>query len=105
LAQADEAPLRRYNKTDDVIDTDARLKTMVAFRDRLRGLLATPGARLKEIVARSYGDSASGARSASGPAWSTSGRGTPAAARSSHRRRSISIVEPPMQTGCRGSPS
>ncbi len=38
------------DKTDDVIDTEARLKNMVAFRDRLRGLLATPGARLKEVV-------------------------------------------------------
>lgn len=38
------------DKTDDVIDTDARLKNMVAFRDRLRGLLATPGARLKEVI-------------------------------------------------------
>lgn len=38
------------DKTDDVVDTDARLKNMVAFRDRLRGLLATPGARLKEVI-------------------------------------------------------
>ena len=38
------------DKTDEVIDTDARLKNMVAFRDRLRGLLATPGARLKEVI-------------------------------------------------------
>jgi Domain of unknown function (DUF4349) len=38
------------DRTDDVIDTDARLKNMSAFRDRLRALMATPGARLKDVI-------------------------------------------------------
>lgn len=38
------------DQTDAVIDTDARLKNMAAFRDRLRGLLATPGAKLKDVI-------------------------------------------------------
>ena len=38
------------DKTDEVIDTDARLKNMSAFRDRMRSLLATPAARLKDVI-------------------------------------------------------
>ena len=38
------------DKTDEVVDVDARLKNMTDFRDRLRQLLATPGAKLKELV-------------------------------------------------------
>jgi Domain of unknown function (DUF4349) len=38
------------DQTDAVIDTEARLRNMTAFRDRLRGLLATPGARLKDVI-------------------------------------------------------
>lgn len=38
------------DQTDAVIDTDARLHNMTAFRDRLRGLLATPGAKLKDVI-------------------------------------------------------
>ncbi|HEX6703866.1 MAG TPA: DUF4349 domain-containing protein [Albitalea sp.] len=38
------------DKTDEVIDTEARLKNMAAFRDNLRRLMATPGARLKDLV-------------------------------------------------------
>jgi hypothetical protein len=38
------------DRTDEVIDTEARLQNMVAFRDRLRALMATPGARLKEVI-------------------------------------------------------
>ena len=38
------------DKTDEVIDTDARLKNMGDFRDSLRRLLATPGAKLKDLV-------------------------------------------------------
>lgn len=38
------------DKTDDVIDTEARLKNMSEFRDNLRRLLATPGAKLKDII-------------------------------------------------------
>lgn len=38
------------DKTDEVIDTDARLKNMSEFRDNLRRLLATPGAKLKDII-------------------------------------------------------
>lgn len=38
------------DQTDAVIDTEARLQNMTAFRDRLRALLATPGARLKDVI-------------------------------------------------------
>lgn len=38
------------DKTDEVIDTEARLKNMVEFRDRLRHLMTTPGARLRELI-------------------------------------------------------
>ena len=38
------------DKTDEVVDVDARLKNMTEFRDRLRQLLATPGAKLKDLV-------------------------------------------------------
>lgn len=38
------------DKTDEVIDTDARIKNMSAFRDHLRGLMGTPGARLRDLI-------------------------------------------------------
>lgn len=38
------------DQTVAVIDTDARLQNMTAFRDRLRGLLSTPGAKLKDVI-------------------------------------------------------
>ncbi len=38
------------DKTDAVIDTEARLKNMAALRDRLRSMLATPGAKLKDLI-------------------------------------------------------
>jgi DNA repair ATPase RecN len=38
------------DKTDAVIDTEARLKNMSEFRDNLRRLMATPNARLKDLI-------------------------------------------------------
>jgi hypothetical protein len=38
------------DQTDAVIDTDARHKNLSDFRDRLRSLVATPGAKLSELV-------------------------------------------------------
>ena len=38
------------DKTDEVIDTDARLKNMSEFRDHLRSLMSTPGAKLKDLI-------------------------------------------------------
>ena len=38
------------DKTDEVIDTEARLKNMSEFRDNLRRLMATPGAKLKDVI-------------------------------------------------------
>ncbi|MBC7957680.1 MAG: DUF4349 domain-containing protein [Cytophagales bacterium] len=38
------------DKTDEVIDTEARLKNMGEFRDNLRRLMATPGAKLKDLI-------------------------------------------------------
>ena len=38
------------DKTDEVIDTEARLRNMAEFRENLRRMLATPGARLKDLI-------------------------------------------------------
>ncbi len=38
------------DKTAAVIDTEAKLKNISALRDRLRGMLATPNAKLKELI-------------------------------------------------------
>lgn len=38
------------DKTDTVLDTEARLKNQTAFRDHLRALLSTPGAKLKDLI-------------------------------------------------------
>jgi hypothetical protein len=39
------------DKTDQVVDTEARQKNQTELRDRLRQLLATPGAKLADIMA------------------------------------------------------
>lgn len=38
------------DKTDEVLDTEARLKNMTAFRDRLRQMLVTPQAKLQDLI-------------------------------------------------------
>jgi hypothetical protein len=38
------------DRTDEVIDTEARLKNMSEFRDNLRRLMATQGAKLKDLI-------------------------------------------------------
>jgi hypothetical protein len=38
------------DKTDEVIDTEARIANMTGFRDNLRRLMATPGSRLKDLI-------------------------------------------------------
>jgi hypothetical protein len=38
------------DKTGEVIDTEARLKNQAEFRDNLRRLMATPGAKLKDLI-------------------------------------------------------
>lgn len=38
------------DKTDTVLDTEARLKNQTAFRDHLRVLMSTPGAKLKDLI-------------------------------------------------------
>jgi hypothetical protein len=38
------------DKTDEVIDTEAKLKNMAEFRDNLRRLMATPQARLQDLI-------------------------------------------------------
>jgi Domain of unknown function (DUF4349) len=38
------------DKTDEVIDTQARIKNMAGFRDSLRRLMNTPGAKLKDLI-------------------------------------------------------
>jgi predicted small lipoprotein YifL len=38
------------DKTDTVLDTEARLKNQTTFRDHLRALMSTPGAKLKDLI-------------------------------------------------------
>ena len=38
------------DKTAEVVDLEARLRNMAGFRDNLRKLMATPGARLKDLI-------------------------------------------------------
>jgi Domain of unknown function (DUF4349) len=38
------------DRTDEVIDTQARIKNMAEFRDSLRRLMNTPGAKLKDLI-------------------------------------------------------
>jgi hypothetical protein len=38
------------DKTGEVIDAEARAKNMTEFRDRLRSLMQTPGAKLKDLI-------------------------------------------------------
>ena len=38
------------DKTGEVVDTEARLKNTLALRDRLRAMLATPGAKFKDLI-------------------------------------------------------
>ena len=38
------------DRTAEVVDVEARLKNMAEFRDNLRKLMATPGARLKDLI-------------------------------------------------------
>lgn len=38
------------DRTGEVVDTDARIANMTTFRDRLRTLMATPGAKLKDLI-------------------------------------------------------
>jgi len=38
------------DRTDEVIDTEAKQRNMAEFRDSLRRMLATPGARLKDLI-------------------------------------------------------
>jgi hypothetical protein len=38
------------DKTDEVVDTEALIKNTTAFRDHLRELMATPGAKLRDLI-------------------------------------------------------
>ena len=38
------------DRTAEVVDVEARLKNLAGFRDNLRRLMATPGARLKDLI-------------------------------------------------------
>ena len=38
------------DKTTAVVDADAKIKNLTAFRDNLRGMLAKPGASVKDVV-------------------------------------------------------
>ena len=38
------------DKTAEVVDVEARLRNMAGFRDNLRKLMTTPGARLKDLI-------------------------------------------------------
>lgn len=41
---------RSEDKTDEVIDTEAKQKNTAEFRDNLRKLMATPNAKLKDLI-------------------------------------------------------
>lgn len=38
------------DRTGEVVDTEARIANMTSFRDHLRTLMATPGAKLKDLI-------------------------------------------------------
>ena len=38
------------DRTEEVVDTEARIANMTTFRDHLRTLMATPGAKLKDLI-------------------------------------------------------
>jgi hypothetical protein len=40
----------REDKTAEVVDTDAKLKNLAAFRDNLRAMLAKPSATVKDLI-------------------------------------------------------
>lgn len=50
LASIAEHSTARQDKTDDVIDADAQLKNLTAFRDNLRAMLAKPSAKVSDLV-------------------------------------------------------
>jgi hypothetical protein len=50
LGQITTHTTEREDKTTAVIDTEARLKNLTAFRDNLRGMLSKPSATVKDLV-------------------------------------------------------
>ncbi|MCW7538303.1 DUF4349 domain-containing protein [Aquabacterium sp. A7-Y] len=50
LGQVGQHNKTAEDRTDEVVDTEARLKNMSEFRDQLRRLMATPKAKLAKLI-------------------------------------------------------
>lgn len=50
LGQIAEHITEREDKTTEVVDTEAKLKNLTAFRDNLRAMLAKPSATVKDLI-------------------------------------------------------
>jgi hypothetical protein len=50
LGKITEHSTERIDKTAAVVDTDAKIKNLTAFRDNLRAMLAKPSATVKDLV-------------------------------------------------------
>jgi hypothetical protein len=50
LGKVAQHTIQREDKTTAVIDTDAKIKNLTAFRDNLRNMLAKPSATVKDLV-------------------------------------------------------
>jgi hypothetical protein len=50
LGHVGQHDMAAEDRTDEVIDTEARQKNMATFRDHLRQMMATPGAKLADVI-------------------------------------------------------
>jgi hypothetical protein len=50
LGTVGEYTTNREDKTNDVVDTEAKIKNLTAFRDNLRAMLARPSATVKDVL-------------------------------------------------------
>lgn len=50
LGKVGEQTTTREDKTSDVVDTEAKIKNLTAFRDNLRAMLARPSATVKDVL-------------------------------------------------------
>jgi vacuolar-type H+-ATPase subunit I/STV1 len=50
LGQIAEHTTDREDKSTEVVDTEAKLKNLTAFRDNLRAMLAKPSATVKDLI-------------------------------------------------------
>jgi hypothetical protein len=50
LGKVAQHTTQREDKTEDVVDTDAKIKNLTSFRDNLRAMLGKPSATIKDLV-------------------------------------------------------